>query len=176
MCIAIPPPGPDAHSRFNPGWWQWLSASPMRLFAGAALVQLGAVLFARGTPGAFLLSLAAAPVASLAMGWLLSWLPRGLGQPAVDYVRYAVLFFLQFPAGLLLAWGLPTAAFFPVSAGLVLAFAAWLLLWRHFRWQLQWASHPAPRAAWLVRLLAPAMPTLLGLVFLLFLGHSLGLI
>jgi hypothetical protein len=98
MCITIPS---SANVKRARQWvvWQWLSASPLRLYlVGGGLlliVALGVALTGSGEVSAwshfnFLFAL----VPLLLLGALFEWLPGLLKVTSPTYVRYASLFFL----------------------------------------------------------------------------------
>lgn len=176
MCIAIPPPGPATRSTADPGWWRWLSENPTRLFGSATLIQAifltAAIWYHAGFSGLWLPGVVGL-LGSLVLGWLLQNLPVKLGASPVDYIRYASLFFLQLPAGVLLLLYAMTGHYWLAVVGLLLALVVWLLLWRHFRWQLQWAVRPARPVAWVVRYGLPATLICLGSLLAVSLLHPI---
>ncbi len=98
MCITIPS---SANVKKARQWalWQWLSATPLRLFliggGGFLLVALALDLVMPASPGEwrrFNLVFAVAP--ALMLGPLFAYLPRLLKVTPLTYVRYAALFFL----------------------------------------------------------------------------------
>ncbi|MCU7809261.1 MAG: hypothetical protein KZQ73_15530 [Candidatus Thiodiazotropha sp. (ex Semelilucina semeliformis)] len=98
MCITIPS---SANVKRAGQWmlWQWLSASPLRLFAFAGAVSLLAAALQMSLSSDDLLgwplyNLLFAILPSMLLGPLFAFLPNALRVSAVGYVRTASLFFM----------------------------------------------------------------------------------
>ncbi|MCU7798094.1 MAG: hypothetical protein KZQ75_13295 [Candidatus Thiodiazotropha sp. (ex Myrtea spinifera)] len=98
MCITIPS---SANVKRAGQWmlWQWLSASPLRLFAFAGVVSLLAAALQMSLSSDDLLgwplyNLLFAILPSMLLGPLFAFLPNALRVSAVGYVRTASLFFM----------------------------------------------------------------------------------
>jgi hypothetical protein len=159
MCITIPS---SANVKRSRQWvlWQWLAATPLRLFVFTGALYLTAsllqILLSSGglTPwSAYNLLFLVLP--SLMLGPLLQRLPGILRVTPISYVKYATLFFLLSASQLLFHGALVQGAA-PGSIYLTLLALAWSLGLILFKGMLTASYRRDLRLGWALFLLALA--------------------
>jgi hypothetical protein len=110
MCITIPS---SANVKRARQWvvWQWLAASPLRLYLiGGTLLSMASLVVERvgleAATGWSHFNLHFALLPTLLLGVLFEWLPGVLKVTPLTYVRYAFVFFLLLLSQLLFYTGL----------------------------------------------------------------------
>ncbi|MCU7842799.1 MAG: hypothetical protein KZQ93_03055 [Candidatus Thiodiazotropha sp. (ex Monitilora ramsayi)] len=131
MCITIPS---SANVKKARQWlfWQWLSATPLRLFtAGGVLCLAGTVLQAitlgLSPRGWTVYNLLFSVLPILLLGPLLTYLPYTLRVSAVSYVRYVLLFSLLLASQVVFYLVTPSATL-AVILYLSLLLPAWIAI------------------------------------------------
>ncbi|MGD8909677.1 MAG: hypothetical protein PVF13_04105 [Chromatiales bacterium] len=127
MCITIPS---SANVKRARQWvvWQWLAASPLRLYLiGGTLLSIAALVVEwvglEAAAGWSQFNLHFALLPTLLLGVLFEWLPAVLKVTPLTYVRYTSLFFLLLLSQLLfyagLFWGQSPGLLYLLPLGLV---------------------------------------------------------
>ena len=145
MCLAVAP-NQNSRNGLISRMWQRVASTPLRLLTLCALIHVavfsGLLMrdIAAGTiinTHAYMFVLAYGILASLAFGYLLTWLPRRFSLSPVHYARYSGIYLFMMAALVTIEISLYFASNW-IFAGMLLLVPAWLIalqsLWHLHSW------------------------------------------